>query len=1286
MIKNQIFSFIEEPINSFLYGFSKDQLDAGILSGNVKLENLNIKPDYINNGLDEIDFPFWLKAGLISKMSICGSLMNFIGEKPIEVNIEKLDIIISPNLKWIIQNLKSYISEDLEEMKSEYIPYNYNPFNIFNKKRNASDSPVYTNKFIEEIFKDKTNISNFLNIILFACFKYYYSPNFLLKLELKDIHIRFEDDQLIDYMGKIALGIKVSSLELNLSSEAKMKKNNFEITNFDIYLENNADILIPCSLLYDSIKNGALNENYYTNLKKINFQNHKYKEDTKLILQNFNCSCNFGTKAINQGKIDFFGKQENNNYKLYIQFESKEINIKLFPDFYIITNNFINFIKKFLIISDVQKFKPKKKPYNEKNKKFIELLNYMNSNENTSFSTKFSYKRKMIVRDWLLYFYLCKKCKSFKYNYSYNPLRPEFNRYYNLCVKGNNIIKINKEVDKNGKENQNPDNINLLLEVDIKIEGLNLDLHSSISSYSNDEFISIKMNNFDSKIILNKNKFDLNFTVKNVTLGPNKLNQGEKVFISNNSMKKREMNCNTKYNNKTFRKRNINYNNDFFDDCDSSMGIPGLLKKYNPNINERLNFIGETMENINSNSKRERLNFTEKNSKKKKRFFNKGDEQKNKENKVNQRNYNSNYSSKKDINFSKEYMKTFEINPNIQKLELDKEKSNFNISRKIIYYNNNKLNQKYRNFSKEEQNNKNSNSKENNEQKMKINFEKMPRNQYNSEITHTNKIIPLNLFEMDSNNNSHCFSFKFHKTSDNSTMDVIQILLGTIRVNLFSDYMIKCANVLKEFEYSKIKSIRNDLSSLDDDLDIDKKLYMMEKYFYEKLNKLPQNKKTEQIKSYMAYLKNKIEKTENYEIEYLLSIFSKGVKINIDYDNLECIYYSNKNNKVCGKAIMPSPIFNLFFNSSKISFKIFDFEFEIDDLDNAKLLFKTLNTILEDKFKMAQLLIKSSLSQIKKDLKKKENELNPKQIENNNHNLNIKKSPKKNLNLNEIFFNSDERNLNIIKEESEKEIIHKEKPVIDILNNTQNKDNNIIYENDNLDNNDNEIIAKIETKAQENNEKDLLENTLKENSNNDIKKGQTNINFITNKKYTKKESDKEINITVQEINNNNSKLNLIMRNNNFFNIKNNAFNRYNNSYELKDPNNKSVNNKKNLNIDKAIDNKKNNINLNSIEIHYDNNGKEKTQGNIIQSKNKFIRFENKKENKLIENKYNNCLTDRNKSKDNILPTSKLSNKRIDNDCVLSASNLINNIIAMRKKKIVKRKLPQVIREPHNSKK
>ena len=121
----------------------------------------------------------------------------------------------------------------------------------------------------------------------------------------------------------------------------------------------------------------------------------------------------------------------------------------------------------------------------------------------------------MMVRDWLFYFYWCYKCKSSIYNYNFNPLRNEFIRYLNICVKGNGIEKLNHEEDKkdkNGKkdsendlsncskENPNPDNINLSLMIDIKIKGLNLNLHPFISSNSNDEFICIKINEFDSKI------------------------------------------------------------------------------------------------------------------------------------------------------------------------------------------------------------------------------------------------------------------------------------------------------------------------------------------------------------------------------------------------------------------------------------------------------------------------------------------------------------------------------------------------------------------------------------------------------------------------------------------------------------------------------------------------------------------------------------------------------------------------------------------------------------------
>ena len=1325
MIKNQLYPYIEEYINAFLYGFTKEQLDVGIMNGQIKLENLNIRPDGINNELDQSNLPFWLKAGLISKMNFGCSLMNFIGEKPIEANIEGINIIITPSYKWIIQNLESFLYEDLKEMKSEYIPYENNSVNIFSKKINVLDNSIFKKEIVEEFFKDKTKISNLLNKILMECFEYYYSKSYSLILKIKDIHIRFEDDQLINYMGNIALGIKVDLFELNLSSEATMKKNNFKITNFDIYWENNANILIPSSILYDSIKNDSLSDNYYTNLKKIKFQNFTYKKDTKFILQNFNCLCNFGTKAINQGKMDLFGKKEN-NYKVYLQFASNEININLFPDLNIIRNNFRKFVREFSIISQAQEFKPMKKPYNEKNRNFIEILKYMSSNKNTSFSKKFSYKRRMIVRDWLFYFYWCYKCKSSIYNYNYNPLRTEFIRYLNLCVKGNGIEKLNHEEDKkdkkekNGseddtpkwsKENPNPDNINLLLIVDIKIKGLNLNLHPFISSNSNDAFICIKINNFDSKINLSKDKFDTSFSVKNIILGPSKLAMGEKVVISNNFMKKREMNLNAnKYNNKTDRNCNINYNNYLIlDDSDSNMGFTGFLKKYNPNYNKQLNIIDKAMESINSNSKKVKDNLTEKNSGHKKQDSNK-DNEKDDEDKDKQSNCNSNYSRIKNVNFSKKIIKDYEPTPTLQKMELIKQKNEFNISQMINHYNYNKMHQRYNTSNKLEQKNLrlNSNLTENNEQKAQVNTARIPRNQNNSEIIHTGKVTPLNLFEVSSNSNSPCFSLKYNKTNNDSSVDVIQILLGTIRVNLFPEYVTMCSNVLKEFEYSnrkaKIKSIINDSSSLDGDLEANKKLYMMKKYFYHKLNKLPEKKKTEQIKSYMTYLKNELEKdksithkSENYEINYLFSIFSKGASISLDYDNLECILYNNKNNKICGKTIMPPPTFNLMFNSSKITLKIFDFEFEIEDLDYTKLLLKTLHTIMEDKFKMAQLLIEPCLTQMKKDLEQKEIELNSKEIKNNNHNLkkNLQKLLKNNIKLNPKngpCNSNEENNQTATKQDKEKDnqILSKEKSDSDILNNNNdfNKDNNnIVYDNNTKDDNDNEIILKIEMEAQETNEKELLENTLKEAYNNKkMKKGKTSNNLISNRKDTKKESDKEINKSTQDNNSINSKSNIIMRNDDYNNIKNASLNTYNNPYELKESNNKSVSNKRSINKVKTTVNKKNNIKSKTIEIPYDNKSKKYSNENILQSKNESIPSDNKKEKKLIKNKSNSSLTGRDKSTDNVLPASKLSNKRAKNDSVLSTSNLVNKKSNLKKKQSLKKKLPQVAKVPHNNKK
>ena len=1240
MIKNQLYPYIEEYINAFLYGFTKEQLDVGLMKGEIKLENLNLRPDGVNDELDQSNFPFWLKAGLISKINLCCSLMNFIGEKPIEANIEGINIILCPSYKWIIQNLDSFIYEDLNEMKSEYSSYENNSVNIFGKKINVLDNSIFNKHKFEKFFKDETVISRLLNKYLIDCFKFYYSKNYSLILKLKNIHIRFEDDQLINYMGNIAFGCKIDLFELTLSSEGTMKKNNFKITKLDFYWENNANILIPSNILYDSIKSGVLRDIYYTNLKKIKFENFSYKKDTKFIIQNLNCLCNFGTRSMDQGKLDLFGKKEN-NYKLYMQFASNEIKINFFPDLNIIRNNFRKFVREFTIIGQAQEFKPMKKPYNSKNRFFTEILKNIKINKNTQLAKKFPYKRKMLVRDWLYYFFWCYKCKSSIYSYDLNPLRLEFTRFYNLFCKEREIDKLNdvesekekikksKLKDENtksiwSKEKPNPDNINLLYTADIKIKGINLNLYPFISSKDNNEFISIKISNLDCKISLNKEKFDLLFTIKNIILGPNKLNSGEKVIISNNSTKKRDLDLNST-NIPNERNNNINYGNYLTsNDIDSNTGINGLLKKYNPNYTQQLNIIDKAMKKLN------RTNTNE------------GISDNNKEENANNKNdlkgtKNNNYQKINNNSFSKNIINNYDPTPSFEKMELKKQKNEFNISQAINQYNNNKSFQRSNTPKKDE--NERHNSQQSNNSFNFNNNARITKNQ--SSLIPTGKVTLLNLIELYSDNNNAnnpCVQFKYSKINNNSSSDMVKIIFGIIRINLFSEYILKCENILNDYRFSnrkvKIKSIKNDTSSKND-ITIEYKLLEMRKYFLEQLNKIPENKRTGQINSYIAYLQNEINnknisfESDNYELNCLFSIFSKGVDITIDYDNLECIYYSNKNNKICGKAIMPSPMFNFKVNPSNISFKLYDFELEIDDLDNAKLLFKALHSILEDKFKMTQLLIEPCMSQIKKEIEMRESRMKKGVIKKNNNNIN--KVITNNLNTNIKNSYNTEPNKNPIKDEKEKEnkeniindekenksnykkIMKKEKTVNHnninkkigtITNSERNKDNNnninIIQQNEESANIINSINASNEVKLINNNQPNKKKIINKINNN--------NINISNNKlKY------KTISIP-NENKNRNKTVNKSLNSNNL-NIHKNP---------------KNVNNLNNINNTNNINNSNNQNSLNNLNQNIKT--EEKIENNIVQKKDSKLNLsKNSSKNKIVEHEQNKEITTSNKN-------------------------------------------------------
>ena len=1086
MLKNQLYPYIESYLKDYLHGFTKEQLDIGIRDGQIKFENLNLRPDGVNQKMDEKNIPFWIKAGLISKITIGCSIMNFIGEKPLDVLIEGFDIILNPSYKWIIKNIDSFIIENKIMMKSVYDPNDNNSMDIFTKKINVLDNSIFKKEYIEEIFKDKTKISNELNKMIKFCTKFYYQKNFLINLTIKNIHIRFEDDQLINYLGDLALGMKIDSLELILSSEGIMKKDFLKINKLCLYWEDPAEILIPSSLLNISIKDGKLDESYYTNVQKIKFQKFKYSKNNKFIVQNFSFSVKFGTKFIhNKSKIDFFNKENNNNYKFYTQFISNDLNFNFFPELMKINQNFSKFVSEFSVLEQVQDFKPMKKPYNIKSQTFLEFMEFINKNKNPKYNKNFTRKKKMLVRDWLFYFYWCQKCKLSLIGKKINPLRLEFSRFYNLCFnyqndffnnnlnildsKENNNNNINNNINTNiplvdipknsenkvGIEDYNPDKINISYISDINIKSININLHPCHKN-PNIDYICIKINNIEIKLSLLKTKFDFLFCCNSISLAPSKLSEAEKVYIS--SFRKKRESLNTNNNINIQQNNNYLYEDNYsqiINNIEENTGLTGLVNKYNPNYKLKLKIIDEALKKIGNN-------YNNKNKPKKKNSI--GDLESTNKNpsvniNINNINNNDNISvyntnndngnnninlndSKYDINnyniiinlngtnkgkkhyfmkrntsFARTILSNYEGSPQLQKLELKRQKNNYSISQAILDYNTKKArlrdseyyttsnhNSSSNIFNTSNYSTYNANTKIKSIKNSKININnnniissntKLPRGKpplpgvasprqknktSRTQLISTGENIKINIFDIISNNNEKAFLFKMEKYNDEKNPDSFDVKLGNIRFNLYSNYISTCLNIFSDYKdilkQPMIKSIKN----LHNSILIQKELLNMKKYIYKYISNLPEEKKPIQIKEYFKFLEKEIElgikmgiDSDIYEINFLFNFFPKGIEVSFDYEVFELIYYnSKKNNKISGKALLPSPELYFKLDFDKFDIKIFDFEIELEDLDDMKHILLQIWKIIQDKINITKLFIEPCLTEIRSNLEQKQ--------------------------------------------------------------------------------------------------------------------------------------------------------------------------------------------------------------------------------------------------------------------------------------------------------------------------
>ena len=150
MIRNQLYPYIEQYINEYLYGFTKEQMDLAITQGKLELNKIVIRPDKINQIMDDSNVAFWVKAGIINRIYLGISLMNLIGELPLEVNIDGINMVLSPSYKWINKNLnkntanaytkKNPVGLNLDTKEDLEIDFDAS---IFNKTHCSKDYTIF---------------------------------------------------------------------------------------------------------------------------------------------------------------------------------------------------------------------------------------------------------------------------------------------------------------------------------------------------------------------------------------------------------------------------------------------------------------------------------------------------------------------------------------------------------------------------------------------------------------------------------------------------------------------------------------------------------------------------------------------------------------------------------------------------------------------------------------------------------------------------------------------------------------------------------------------------------------------------------------------------------------------------------------------------------------------------------------------------------------------------------------------------------------------------------------
>ena len=1040
MIKNQLYPYIEKYINDYLYGFKKEQFELAITQGKLELYKINIRPDAINKIMNDINVPFWIKAGLINKIYVGISLMNLIGEIPLEVTIDGINIILSPSYKWINLNLKNS-SEPSDFNEKNPIGFDVNNNDNFG---NNFDVSIFNKTFIERIYKDKSLVSNVINSILTKLFDFYSLPNYAVILKINKLRIRIEDDQLFNYEGKFVLGIKIENIICKMGFKGTQKKNSLKIENVSVYWENNPKLIFPNDILNKYMIAEKIEDEYYKQINTINFNSiddSTNNPNIKLIINNFRININFGTLEKEIGAADIFNIKDNLK-KSYFQISSNELIINIYPEFLSSINDFSNFSSNFSIIDKIKNYRPYKRPY-DKNK----------SNKSINKG-----ERKAIVRKWLHYFVWRRKIIKKNDYLNENPIRAEFNRFYNIYHKKADVFQLleemrwKKEKEKNEKEiknvinntnnkgkkeyisntknDENEDERSLFktkeeyekfLEekvkqkynnfssiIEILIKGVIINIHPKINrNIDINNNIIINFSGLEIKIEISPEQFNFNLGLNSLDIGQKDIISGERIILCPTSYRAGSLFAkHLDVSNKLIITPNVNSVTSIYEEEKRQAGITGLIRKFNPNheekikiINEALDKVGEEpkyasykIKNYEDSSMNYNINTTLRaqpnrlaNSSIINRNFNFGNSGLRKSyatiiDNGGEQNYINNKSRKS--SFAKNIIDNYNEEDLRLKQKLKNQKNDLDISQAINSYNTNK--RKYTPINNMRNSSASNLMNSYGTIKLKANNKFILKQINIINNNKNNNVSPLNLMEIYSNTKIGALKLKYIKYNNSFSLDDFSIQIGTLRLHPFPQYIIDMITIYLDYQNNpKIPIVkRSQVKSTDvGGIYGIKQLLKMRQNFFRFLTDLQEDEKTESMKEYINYLNNEISQLLKFndeidikpffEINYLFSFFPKGIKFYFDYENIECVYYS-KMEKVLGKFMISPYTINCSISLSKIIANIFGIKIEINNLKESKYLIEKLlakcEKMLNEKKDILQFIIEPCYTTIKEEI------------------------------------------------------------------------------------------------------------------------------------------------------------------------------------------------------------------------------------------------------------------------------------------------------------------------------